>query len=85
MHMLVLTRKKGESIMIGDTIEVVVLGSEGDAVKIGIKAPQQVQIYRSEIYEMIQVSNREATQSVGLVDKLSQWMKKPEKNGENDR
>ncbi|MBD2863638.1 MULTISPECIES: carbon storage regulator CsrA [Paenibacillus] len=83
--MLVLTRKKGESIMIGDTIEVVVLGSEGDAVKIGIKAPQQVQIYRSEIYEMIQVSNREATQSVGLVDKLSQWMKKPEKNGENDR
>ncbi|MFC3772838.1 carbon storage regulator CsrA [Paenibacillus sp. GCM10012303] len=83
--MLVLTRKKGESIMIGDTIEVVVLGSEGDAVKIGIKAPQQVQIYRSEIYEMIQVSNREATQSVGLVDKLNQWMKKPEKNGENDR
>lgn len=83
--MLVLTRKKGESIMIGDQIEVVILGSEGDSVKIGIKAPKQVQVYRSEIYEMIQQTNREATKSVVSLDKLSQWAKKSVKNEENNR
>ncbi|PYI51180.1 carbon storage regulator CsrA [Paenibacillus flagellatus] len=83
--MLVLTRKKGESIMIGDDVEVVVLGTEGDSVRIGIKAPKQVQVYRSEIYEMIQESNREATKSVLHVNKLSHWMKKQEINGDNNR
>ena len=59
--MLVLTRKKGETVMIGDDIEIVVLGSEGDTVKIGIRAPKDVNIFRKEIYLSIQESNREAS------------------------
>lgn len=61
--MLVLTRKKGESIMIGDQIEVVLLGVEGEQVKIGIRAPQSVQVFRQELYVAIKQSNREAMQS----------------------
>jgi carbon storage regulator len=59
--MLVLARKKGESIMIGDQIEIVILSTEGDTVRIGIKAPKQIEIYRKEIYEDIQESNKEAS------------------------
>ncbi|GFZ97644.1 carbon storage regulator [Paenibacillus marchantiophytorum] len=59
--MLVLARKKGESIMIGDNIEIVILGSEGDTIRVGISAPKQVEVYRKEIYQNIQESNKEAT------------------------
>ncbi|MEK0313766.1 carbon storage regulator CsrA [Cohnella sp. 56] len=58
--MLVLSRKKGESIVIGHDIELVVLGTEGDTVRLGIKAPRSVEVYRKEIYDAIQESNREA-------------------------
>ena len=61
--MLVLTRKKGESIMIGDQIEVVVLGVEGEQVRLGIRAPQSVQVFRQELYATIKQSNREAMNS----------------------
>ncbi|BFT68672.1 carbon storage regulator CsrA [Paenibacillus sp. P36] len=61
--MLVLARKKGESIMIGDQIEIVILGSEGDTIRVGIKAPKQVEVFRKEIYQHIQESNKEATAS----------------------
>ncbi|ULL19453.1 carbon storage regulator [Paenibacillus sp. H1-7] len=59
--MLVLSRKKGESIMIGDQIELVVLEVEGETVKLGIKAPRNVDVYRKEVYLSIQESNKEAT------------------------
>jgi carbon storage regulator len=59
--MLVLARKKGESIMIGDNIEMVILGVEGDTVKVGIAAPKEVEVYRKEIYLSIQESNKEAS------------------------
>jgi len=59
--MLVLARKKGEAIMIGDHIELVVLGTEGDTVRIGINAPKHVEVYRKEIYQYIQESNKEAS------------------------
>lgn len=59
--MLVLARKKGESIMIGDHIEIIILGTEGDTVRIGISAPKSVEVYRKEIYENIKESNKEAT------------------------
>lgn len=58
--MLVLSRKKGESLMIGDNIEVKVLGVEGEQVKIGIVAPRSVAVHRSEVYESIQEQNKEA-------------------------
>ena len=58
--MLVLTRKKGEAIQIGDDIEIKVLSVDGDQIKIGIEAPQSVDIYRKEIYVSIQEENSEA-------------------------
>lgn len=58
--MLVLTRKPGEAIMVGDDIELVVIGVEGDQVKLGIQAPKQIDIYRKEIYQTIKESNQEA-------------------------
>lgn len=58
--MLVLTRKKGESIVIQDNIEVTVLSVEGETVKIGISAPKHVDIFRQEIYLSIKESNLES-------------------------
>ncbi|MGR6905096.1 carbon storage regulator CsrA [Lysinibacillus capsici] len=58
--MLVLSRKKGESIMIGDQIEVKILAVEGDQIKLGIVAPKSVKVHRSEIFEAIQEQNKEA-------------------------
>lgn len=52
--MLILTRRTGESIMIGDDIEVKIFGVEGRQVKVGISAPDDIDIYRDEIYERIQ-------------------------------
>jgi carbon storage regulator len=58
--MLVLTRKKGESIRIGDEIELKVLSVEGDIVKLGIVAPRSLAVHRLEVYEAIQLTNHEA-------------------------
>lgn len=55
--MLVLTRKKNQSIMINDNIEIIVVDIKGDQIKLGIKAPRSVSIYRSEVYEEIQKEN----------------------------
>ncbi|MEC1178888.1 carbon storage regulator CsrA [Metasolibacillus meyeri] len=69
--MLVLSRKTGESIMIGDQIEVKVLAVEGDQVKLGIVAPKSVKVYRSEVFEAIQEQNKEALNiSTDLLEKL---------------
>lgn len=58
--MLVLSRKKNESIMIGDQIEFKILDVDGDQVKIGIVAPKSVKVYRSEVFEAIQAQNKAA-------------------------
>jgi carbon storage regulator len=58
--MLVLTRKKGESIRIGDGIIVKVLENSGKQVKIGINVAREVPVYREEIYEKIQKDNKKA-------------------------
>jgi carbon storage regulator len=60
--MLVLTRKTDESIMIGDSIEVKILSSDGGSVKLGIQAPRSVPVHRKEIYEEIERENRAATE-----------------------
>jgi carbon storage regulator len=63
---LALTRKKGESIVIGDNVEVVVLSVHGEQVKLGIVAPKSVPVHRKEIYEQIQMENYMAAQNVNL-------------------
>jgi len=62
--MLVLTRKVGESITIGENIEITVLEMKGDQVKIGIEAPKSVDIHRKEVYVSIQEENKRATKNV---------------------
>lgn len=58
--MLALTRKKGESIIINNNIEISILEMRGDQVKIGITAPKEVPIYRKEVYLQIQEENKAA-------------------------
>lgn len=61
--MLILTRKVEESIKIGDTITIKVLSVSDGQVKIGIDAPRDLKVHRTEVYEEIQRQNREAAQS----------------------
>ena len=72
--MLILARKINESIMIGDQIEISVVDIRGDQVKIGIKAPQKIKVYRQEVYEAIQKENIAAVEtnpkSLPILDEL---------------
>ncbi len=58
--MLVLSRQRDETIMIGDTIEITVVDVRGDKVRLGITAPTSVAVHRKEVYEAIQRENRNA-------------------------
>ena len=62
--MLALSRKKDETIVINDDIEVTVIEIKGDQVKLGISAPKSVPVYRKEVYVQIQNANKEAVESV---------------------
>ena len=68
--MLILTRKLGESITIGDNIKVTVLGIYGRQVRLGIDAPLKVVVHREEVYVRIQNENRKAAQA-GKKDLMS--------------
>lgn len=58
--MLVLTRKPGQSIMIGDGVEVQVLSVAGEKVRLGITAPRDVSIFRNEVYDRIESENQQS-------------------------
>ncbi len=62
--MLILTRKTGESILIGDHIEVTITSIDQNKVRVGIKSPSNIPIYREELYRRIQQENRAAA-SIG--------------------
>ncbi|WP_149678228.1 carbon storage regulator CsrA [Thermoclostridium caenicola] len=69
--MLVLTRKKGQSVMIGHDIEISLIDIQGDQVRLGIKAPRSVAVHRKEIYEEIRSENQLATmRSRDVIDRL---------------
>ncbi len=64
--MLALTRKKGESIVLANNLEVMVIDIKGDQVKLGISAPREIPVYRKEVYLQIQQENKEAASAASL-------------------
>lgn len=80
--MLVLTRKKGQAVNVGDDIRIVVLEVAGDSVRLGIEAPPRVAVYRAEIYRAIQEENQAAVASRELAAKLKARVKTAD-GGEN--
>jgi len=64
--MLALSRRKNESIIINDNIEITIIEVKGEQVKLGITAPKSVPIYRKEVYIQIQEANREAAKSIDV-------------------
>lgn len=74
--MLVLARKKNQSIIIGDNIEIVVVELGNDQVKIGISAPQNVSVHRKEVYESIKTEMEGARVLPGKLPDLSKLPKK---------
>ena len=69
--MLVLSRRKDETIMIGDTIEITIVDIKGDTVRVGITAPRQIAVHRKEIYEAIKRENIAAAQQQPQPDKMA--------------
>ncbi|WP_273839359.1 carbon storage regulator CsrA [Providencia rettgeri] len=63
MGCLILTRREGESLNIGDDIKITVLGIKGNQVRIGIEAPKHISVHREEIYQRILAENSIATAS----------------------
>lgn len=78
--MLILTRKKDESIIIGDNIEVKVLEISDGKVKLGIEAPKNIDIIRKELYENIQEENKKASEININLDMLKEIIKKDKKD-----
>ncbi|MGB9812185.1 MAG: carbon storage regulator CsrA [Thermovenabulum sp.] len=74
--MLVLSRKKGEKLLIGDEVEITVVEIEGDRVKLGINVPKGVKILRAELIEEIKGENKEAFDlSVKAFEEIEKKMK----------
>ncbi len=71
--MLILTRRVGESLKIGDEIKITLLGIKGNQVRIGIDAPREVEVHREEIYDKIKRETRKANKRIpdNLLDQAS--------------
>ena len=71
MEMLVLSRKKNESIVINDDISIVVVEIRGDKVRLGVEAPKEVPVHRREVYDAIKRAEKESEKTVSDADKAS--------------
>lgn len=78
--MLVLSRRKGESIMIGDNIEISIIDIQGDQVRVGINAPRKVNVFRKEVFEQIKDENLKAARNPEGLPELLEELKKFKKN-----
>ena len=77
--MLVLTRKSGQSIMIGDDIEVSVLSIMGEKVRIGIQAPRDIPVFRKEVYLEIQQERANEMAGANVREEVDQALRKLQK------
>jgi len=76
---LVLTRRAGESVMIGDDVVITVLEARGDVIRLGIQAPKDVRVHREEVYRELQTANREAASPADeVVEELTRTLRPPE-------
>lgn len=66
--MLILTRRVGETLVIGDEVRITVLGARGNQVRMGVNAPKNVAVHREEIYQRIQ-SEKDASQPISEFDR----------------
>ena len=83
--MLILSRKRDESIMIGDEVEITVIDVRGDAVKLGVSAPKSIAVYRKEVYEAIQRENIAAARSAGQdLTSIAKALQKRERDSKPD-
>jgi carbon storage regulator len=77
--LLVLTRRSGESVMIGDDVVITVLEARGDVIRLGIQAPKDVRVHREEVYRELQAANREAASPTDeVVEQLTRTLRPPE-------
>lgn len=80
--MLILTRKAGESLHIGDDIKVTVVEVKGPQIRIGVSAPREYRIFREEIYIQIQEENKQASQVDNLdFEGIGNWKGSKEEKG----
>ena len=81
--MLILTRKIGEVICIGDTIFITIVEVKGNQIRIGIDAPKTMRVFRKEIYDQIQAENKAAASAEGSLESLSAVMKHQERKSDH--
>jgi carbon storage regulator len=83
MDMLVLSRKKNESIVINNDITIVVVEIRGDKVRLGVEAPKEVPVHRREVYDAIRRNEAEA-EAAGAAERSSQAAAQPDVNGSGE-
>jgi len=81
--MLVLSRKKGQSIMIGNDIEISIVEIQGEQVRLGISAPREVSVHRKEVYEEIIAENRKAAAAPVSPDMIKRIKIRKDTGGES--